>query len=186
MRMRTCTRVSICGFRESCDRAVHADRKKIIMAVTWRYTNAGALCTAILLLHTLTSVYAAGERQRLADAEKTRHALFLNSWAVKISGRPENADTLARKHGLTNRGQVGILQINILVAMHMLSYIIISTPLLHELYLCQIGNLKGFYLLTDGEEATRKATKRLSEFATSKTAALREDEMVLYLNNGYN
>ena len=111
------------------------DRKKIIMAVTWRYTNAGALCTAILLLHTLTSVYAAGERQRLADAEKTRHALFLNSWAVKISGRPENADTLARKHGLTNRGQVGILQINILVAMHMLSYIIISTPLLHELYI---------------------------------------------------
>lgn len=49
---------------------------------------------------------------------------------------------------------------------------------IYLLFLQKIGNLNGFYLLTDGEEMTRTATRDLSEFAISKTLALEEDEMV--------
>ena len=74
-----------------------------------KYTFAGTLCTALLLLWALTTVYAADQQQKLADAiarEKTRHARFSDRWAVQVSGGPENAESLARRHGLTNRGQV--------------------------------------------------------------------------------
>ncbi len=37
---------------------------------------------------------------------KGDEALFSNSWAVEVTGGPEEADRLARKHGFSNRGQV--------------------------------------------------------------------------------
>ena len=67
------------------------------------------LCTLILLLNALTAVSSSGDQQKLADAIEaatTHHARFFNKWAVGVNGGPENADKLARKHGLTNRGQV--------------------------------------------------------------------------------
>ena len=35
-------------------------------------------------------------------------ATMTNSWAVKLSGKEQVADILARKHGLVNLGQVSI------------------------------------------------------------------------------
>ena len=80
-----------------------------IMAATRRCTYTVYLCTLFLLLSALTAVSAAGDQQKLADAIEaatTRDARFFNKWAVGVNGGPENADKLARKHGLTNRGQV--------------------------------------------------------------------------------
>ena len=78
-----------------------------INASARRQTCASALCAALLLMHALTTAH--GEPQRVADripAEKTRHARYLNSWAVKVGGGAEKANALAEKHGLINRGQV--------------------------------------------------------------------------------
>lgn len=74
-----------------------------------RHTYAHTLCTVVVLLHALTTSCAASERQKLTDVvTKARHARRFNEWAVKVIGGPENAESLARKHGLTNRGQVSL------------------------------------------------------------------------------
>ena len=79
------------------------------MAAIQRCTYTVYLCTLILLLNALTAVISAGDQQKLADAIEaatTCHARFFDKWAVEVSGGPKNADKLARRHGLTNRGQV--------------------------------------------------------------------------------
>ena len=79
----------------------------IAMVAVRIHTYARTLCTVVVLLHALTASYAANEQKKLTDAvAKARHARSFNEWAVEVTGGPESADSLARKHGLTNRGQV--------------------------------------------------------------------------------
>lgn len=53
-------------------------------------------------------VAAAGALVLLA-ADARGQKVFTNTWAVHISGGPAVADSLARKHGFHNLGQVGFL-----------------------------------------------------------------------------
>lgn len=43
----------------------------------------------------------------LLAAEARGQKIFTNTWAVHISGGPAVADSVARKHGFHNLGQVG-------------------------------------------------------------------------------
>lgn len=58
-------------------------------------------CTVLLAV-----ADGAPSRLRLSPYRDER-PLYTNSWAVEVTGGPEAADRLARKHGLHNLGQVG-------------------------------------------------------------------------------
>ena len=60
----------------------------------------------ILLLYVLNTTYAVSECDKLSDVHYRHHHQHHTRWAVGINGGAENAEYLARKHGLTNRGQV--------------------------------------------------------------------------------
>lgn len=53
-------------------------------------------------------VAAAGALVLLA-ADARDQKVYTNTWAVHIPGGPAVADSLARKHGFLNLGQVGVL-----------------------------------------------------------------------------
>lgn len=53
-------------------------------------------------------VVAAGVLVLLA-ADARGQQVFTNTWAVCIPGGPAVADSVARKHGFLNLGQVGVL-----------------------------------------------------------------------------
>ena len=89
---------------------------------------------------------------------------YSNTWAVEVHGGAEEADALAQKHGLINRGQV-ILFRNIHVS-----------ELLKSVFL-QIGNQQHYYLFMEGETA-RMVTKDLTDIMATKTAALKSEQKV--------
>ena len=87
----------------------------------WRSSLNTVLCTTILLL-TATTTTSDANRQQKPAADSVRGASQgkspapvilahrpMDSWAVTVGGESGNIEYLARKHGLTNRGQVGCI-----------------------------------------------------------------------------
>ena len=85
----------------------------------WRSSLNTVLCTTILLLTSTTTASDANRQQKPAadsvvrgtsparsDAAVILAHRPMDSWAVTVGGEPGNIEYLARKHGLTNRGQV--------------------------------------------------------------------------------
>lgn len=56
---------------------------------------------ALLHLWTVLVLLRAEQRWRTDAAE-----VYTNTWAVQISGGPEEADRIAREHGFVNHGNV--------------------------------------------------------------------------------
>ena len=68
-----------------------------------------SLISLLLILPNLAFISA---KLTLADAvtqHQERVVLYSNTWVVKVAGGTEEADALASKHGLINRGQVHII-----------------------------------------------------------------------------
>ena len=86
-----------------------------------RFTLTSALLTTILLLYAATGggdakpqqgpkFYDPSTGRRVQKTQGRPSCSVGSSWAVEVSGgEPENAELLARKHGLTNHGQVSNL-----------------------------------------------------------------------------
>ena len=68
-----------------------------------------AKAAIILFLVTLSSFRLISGRLSFAQAAAEQQELvvhYTNTWAVEVRGGTEEADELAHKHGLINRGQV--------------------------------------------------------------------------------
>ena len=74
-----------------------------------------AVCSTVLIsfLLILPNLAFISAKLTLADAvaqQQERVVLYSNTWVVKVAGGTEEADALASKHGLINRGQVIIIK----------------------------------------------------------------------------
>ena len=55
-----------------------------------------------------TPILAAPSFAEAVVQQESQVVHYSNTWAVEVRGGAEEADALARKHGLINRGQVSI------------------------------------------------------------------------------
>ena len=70
---------------------------------------ASCSCALISLLLILPNLSFISAKLTLAEAvaqQQKRVVFYSNTWAVKVAGGTEEADALASRHGLINRGQV--------------------------------------------------------------------------------
>ena len=70
-----------------------------------------AIATVIAAWMTICSFAPISSKLLLAEAtaqQRTQVVRYSNTWAVEVHGGAEEADMLAQKHGLINRGQVNL------------------------------------------------------------------------------